>query len=344
MSIFRKGENWFIDYRCKGKRFREKVSPNKTLARQALAKRKAEIAEGRFFPNRKRNEMVFGQMAEAFWNRYGKHKRAVSYPYMYKRVVGEFGAMRIEDVSVPVLIDFLNKLKESTSRSNSNRYHTFLSSVFSRAMEWGIWEGNNPLSKIRKEKEPVHRTTFLSKSEIGSLLQACPDRIYPIVVCALFTGMRRGEMLKLIWKDVNLEHNVLYVLESKNGRAREIPIAPKLAKVLESMSPADKDGRVFSVTEDVLDKDFRRALWVSGIRNFRFHDLRHTFASYFIMRTSDLPALQKILGHSSPVMTQRYAHLASSHVQAEMRIFDAGMDTFWTPEGKVEGVAIAENR
>ncbi|MEK7287570.1 MAG: site-specific integrase [Elusimicrobiota bacterium] len=84
----------------------------------------------------------------------------------------------------------------------------------------------------------------------------------------------------------------------------------------------------------MLRRYFAQALKDAGIDSFRFHDLRHTFASHFIMKTSDLPALQKILGHASPQMTQRYAHLAAGHLAANMAKFEAGMGTFWTPEPK----------
>jgi len=215
--------------------------------------------------------------------------------------------------------------------STANRHHTLLRSIFNRAIEWGDYDGSNPLSKIKQEKEPHHRLRFLAKDEIGRLLKACSPRIYPVVVCALMTGLRRGEILNLTWNDVDFEHDVLYILQSKSGKPREVPMSRKLRGVLGQLTPGAKEAKVFKLSEDVLHTEFSRALKIAGIRDFVFHSLRHSFASYFVMRTNDLPSLQKILGHHSPAMTQRYAHLSKGHLQVGMQVFDAGMDPVWAP-------------
>ncbi|MCG3206184.1 MAG: Tyrosine recombinase XerC [Elusimicrobia bacterium] len=92
------------------------------------------------------------------------------------------------------------------------------------------------------------------------------------------------------------------------------------------MTSRDRISTLFDVSEDVLHTEFTKAVKAAGIQDFRFHDLRHSFASHFIMRTNDLPTLQKLLGHHSPAMTQRYAHLSKGHIQVGMLTFDAGMD------------------
>jgi len=97
-----------------------------------------------------------------------------------------------------------------------------------------------------------------------------------------------------------------------------------LHEILENI-PGLHKGKVFNLSEPALRYYFERALRESGITDFRIHDLRHTFASHFIMKTSNLPVLQQILGHASPKMTQRYAHLAKNHIASEMRLFDVTM-------------------
>ncbi|HAH32877.1 MAG TPA: hypothetical protein DCL44_11255 [Elusimicrobia bacterium] len=91
------------------------------------------------------------------------------------------------------------------------------------------------------------------------------------------------------------------------------------------MGPLEPTDKVFNVPDITLRRYFGKCLEAAGIVGFRFHDLRHTFASHFIMKTGNLPALQKILGHASPIMTQRYAHLSSGYLQAEMRAFNTCM-------------------
>ena len=139
--------------------------------------------------------------------------------------------------------------------------------------------------------------------------------------------MRRGEILGLTWANLDLDQGVIYILQSKSGKGREIPIAAKLHDILTTLGPLEPTDKVFTVPNITLRRHFDQLLKDAGISSFRFHDLRHTFASHFIMKTGNLPALQKILGHASPMMTQRYAHLSSGYLQTEMRAFNACIPT-----------------
>lgn len=332
MGLFQRGGEWYIDHYVAGRRKREKVGPNKALANRIWAKRQMEALERREFPEHaKLPPMPFTEMVDLFWELYAQHKRGVSRRYMLEKAREEFGQTPLDRITVPRAIEFLNRVRARTSVSTANRYHTMVRSLFNRAIEWGKFDGANPFSKIKQQKEPHHRLRFLSKAEIGALLPACSPRVYPIVVCALMTGMRRGEILRLTWDTVDFDQRVIYVLETKSGKPREIPISPKLAAVLGQLKRGPKDAKLFDVSEDVLHTEFQLALRRASITEFRFHDLRHTFASHFVMRTNDLPTLQKLLGHHSPNMTQRYAHLSKGHIQVGMQIFDAGMDSFRTP-------------
>ncbi len=136
--------------------------------------------------------------------------------------------------------------------------------------------------------------------------------------------MRRGELHALRWENVDIERRLIYILQSKSGKPRELPMGRKLVETLASLG-VKKEGPVFGVPEITLRVHFKHAMIAAEIRDFRFHDLRHTFASHFIMRTGDLPSLQKLLGHSSPEMTQRYAHLAKGHLSAKIDAFDSAM-------------------
>jgi integrase len=143
--------------------------------------------------------------------------------------------------------------------------------------------------------------------------------------------MRQGELLRLDWKNVSLERLTIYILEAKSGKPREVPITNKLREVLETLGPK-REGSVFDLPKITLRRHFEKAMAGAHIAGFRFHDLRHTFASHFIMRTNDLPALQRLLGHSTPAMTLRYAHLSNGHMAANMATFEAGMPAKgWNP-------------
>lgn len=110
--------------------------------------------------------------------------------------------------------------------------------------------------------------------------------------------MRQGEILRLDWKNIDLEHGTIYILISKSGKPREVPIAARLKEIMLNIRPK-LEGKVFEITHITLRRLFARLKAESGIPYFRFHDLRHTFASHFYMKTMDLYALQKLLGRFS---------------------------------------------
>lgn len=334
-----RGRIWWISYNANGKRIRESVGPSKSLAKEVLAKRKNEISEGRFFDTRKTRGVTFRAIADKYWELHGQHLRSNAWRYMLTEVVTRFGDKPAGDISIADLQAYYNEIRARASISTANRNITLLKSVFNRAIAWELYSGANPATKITKAKEPANRLRYLSQAELRALLGVCDPRIFPILACALFTGMRRGEMLALTWANVDLAQGLIYILQSKSGKPREIPIAPNLRDILAGMDTQEPAAKVFNVPLITLRRQFMRVLSEAGITGFRFHDLRHTFASHFIMKTGNLPALQKILGHASPMMTQRYAHLSSGYLQAEMLAFNSCIPARadFTPEIKSIG-------
>lgn len=331
MAIFKKRGEYYIDYYAHGRRVREKVGPSLRLARLAEMKRKAELAEGKFFPARAKPAPTFAEAADLYWELHAsKTAGAHATVYMLRALAAAFGKKRLDQLSVPDIHRWRNSVTERSTGAYANRLHVVLRAVINRAIEWGNFAGPNPAARVRALRVENARLRFLDRGEIARLLAACSPEIQPLVVTALLTGMRKGELLKLRWEHVDLATGTIYVLETKSGRPREIPVASKLADLLATIPHGD-GGRVFAVSEATIKRHFARALSLAGIADLRFHDLRHTFASHYIMRTNDLPATQALLGHASPRMTQRYAHLSKGHLRAGIETFSAGMDTIWTP-------------
>jgi len=331
MAIFKKQGVWWIDFYACGQRKREKIGHSHKLAEEVLHKRKMEIAEGKYFPERQTKTVSFRDISEKYWKLHGQHLRSASWRYMLKEVTDRFGNKSAGDISVADIQAFYNELRARASTSTANRHLTLLKSVFNRAIAWELFKGANPAAKITKAKEPPNRLRYLSQAELQRLLGRCDAKIYPILACALYTGMRRGEVMGLTWANVDLNQSIIYILQSKSGKPREIPIAANLHEILASIETAKPTDKVFDVPNITLRRHFDQLLKAAGIAGFRFHDLRHTFASHFIMKTGNLTALQKILGHASPIMTQRYAHLSSGYLQAEMRAFNTCIPVMQTP-------------
>ena len=149
------------------------------------------------------------------------------------------------------------------------------------------------------------------------------DYLTPLVVLALNTGMRRGELLKLRWNDVNLPDRQLTVRArtGKSGRKRHLPLNKEAVRVLDELNHSKKSAeRVFSVHDP--SKAWNNMIESTGIEDFHFHDLRHTFASWLVMRGIDLNTVRELLGHSDLKMTLRYAHLAPGHKAMAVAVLD----------------------
>lgn len=318
-TVFRRGNTWYIFYRANGRRYRQAIGPKKSWAEKVLASKVVAIFEGRFFPDKKAPSMTMHEFLKKFWDLHARHKKS-TLKYYLATIGREFGDYRLDEITVAMIRKFLNGVSERASGATANRHHTVMQSVFSRAKEWGDFSGDNPFNHIKKEREAAHRLRYLEKDEIPRLLDACESRIRPVVLCAIHTGMRRGEILGLTWENLDLQKGIIYILQSKSGKPREIPVTPVLREALLALGPKPS-GKIFEVPDITLRRAYARALRKAGLLHARFHDLRHTFASHFIMQTQDLPALQRLLGHSTPLMTQRYTHLSRGHQVSNMALF-----------------------
>jgi len=196
--------------------------------------------------------------------------------------------------------------------------------ILKKAVEWGKLKSNQA-KDVKLLKVQNARLRFLAGEEIQKLIDACAPHLKPIVIVALNTGMRRGEIFNLRWDQVNFQAGVIHIEKSKNGHRREIPMNDYLVKTLKGVTRsgeyvfAAKDGRPYDNTK----RSFKTALKKAGITNFTFHDLRHTFASNLVMAGVDLATVKDLLGHKSIQMTMRYTHLSPGHRQKAVSILSA---------------------
>ncbi len=215
----------------------------------------------------------------------------------------------------------------------SNKVLNVLKHIFSKAVDWEMVEAD-VLKRVRKVKllqENNRRLRYLSVEECAALVSACDDHLKPIVITALNSGMRRGEILSLTWDRVDLRHGFILLDRTKNGERREIPINKTLRAALQGLTRRLDISYVFydpqtgKAYHDV-KKSFHTALKRVGIRDFHFHDLRHTFASHLVMAGVDLTTVKELLGHKTLTMTLRYAHLAPAHKVKAINILDNALN------------------
>lgn len=169
----------------------------------------------------------------------------------------------------------------------------------------------NPVSYISKLKEQNFKIRFLTKEEKIRLFSTLPEHLKPIVITALQTGMRRGEILNLKWSNIDFDFRFIELLETKSGKSRKIPISDKLMEILEQQPKISDFVFINPITGKPytnIKKAWHTALKEADIKNFRFHDLRHTVATRLAESNIDLAVVKEVLGHADIQTTMRYAH------------------------------------
>ena len=225
--------------------------------------------------------------------------------------------------------------RRGTRRSPSTvvRYIAPLSHTFTMAVkDWG-WMEYNPVSRLTRPTEPRGRVRYLDEEERERLLAACRESesplLYPVVVLALSTGMRQGEILRLQWKDVDFERRRVLLLETKNGERRAAPLVGRAYNLLRELVNVRRldNPYVFPAKRPDAPANIRKfweaAVKKAGIEDFRFHDLRHTAASYLAMNGVTLAEIAEVLGHKTLQMVKRYAHLSETHTAAVVERMNA---------------------
>lgn len=250
----------------------------------------------------------------------------------------KIGAFLLSDITSALIAQYRDILKNEPSvkelknggrietiRSNGtvNHYLAALSIALSIAVDEWCWIEENPVFKVKKLSESRGRTRFLTDKEHEALMKACDEASNPLfkllVIIALSTGARYSEILYLKWQDVNFKEKVFYFMATKNGENRAVPISADAYALLEDHSKVRKinSDYVFARQDGKKPADLRwqweEAVKKAKLTNFKFHDLRHTAASYLAMNGASLLDIAEILGHKTMAMVQRYAHLTKKH-------------------------------
>ncbi len=197
-----------------------------------------------------------------------------------------------------------------------NRELTLLKGIFSKAILWGKLHRINPVKQVKCFREDNFRLRYLSKDEIARLYEHCDEELYDLVKLALNTGMRRGEILNLTWKDIDIQKRLIYITDSKSGKGRVVPINDAVREVLINRKRHYAVSHIFlKFYRDRFEGVLKRA----KIEDACFHTLRHTFASWLAMSGIDLLTVSRLLGHSDIKMTMRYAHLSPDYMTSAVQ-------------------------
>ena len=320
--------DWWIRWTCPhGHLHREQVGPKSLASKKAEGKR-----QDRPCPRRtvKPTHYLLADVIEEYlaatkalkrsWKDDARHGKVWTARFSGRTLdeitAGELERIRTERLRVTTAED---GTEHGVTTATVNREFAFLRRVFNVAIR-DDKAGSNPVSKLKTLREPSGRTRYLTDEEEERLMKALPsaeDRARVTVL--LHTGFRRGELLGLRWRDVDLKGGVLSVPKAKNGEARHVPLTSTVRTILSHRPrPLDGTALVFPNSEGHRDlrwakKTVPGALRAAQIEDFRFHDLRHTFASRLAMEAVDLMTIRELMGHKTMAMTLRYSHLSPGH-------------------------------
>jgi len=296
----------------KGKKLKDVEARKHTLAE--LIDRYIEFE----LPNRKSDQQKFEMQLNWWKDKIGAYLLSDITPAL----LSEYRDKLQKEPSIKELKDG-TKIEKARSNATINRYMAALSIVLTIASREWEWIEENPMFKVTKKKEARGRIRFLSDKERDALLKACEEAsnplIYLLVVIALSTGARFSEILNLKWNEVDLKRKIFYFMDTKNGENRDVPVSAKAYELIKQHSKIRKINSeyVFARPDGKKPMDLRHqweeAIKKANLTDFRFHDLRHTAASYLAMNGATLVEISEILGHKTMQMVKRYSHLTQKH-------------------------------
>lgn len=263
-----------------------------------------------------KTKISLGQACKLYLNHSETHNRSYKTDKSrVNKILKVFKSSTLINNIQPLQIEeFLYDLLETHKPATANRYRACFSGIFRVAVN-NNYIDYNPVKVVAKFKEDNYVIRYLNNIEEKKLFQHLPDYLKPIVICALCTGMRCGEILNLKWTNIDFNLMVIDLTVTKNNSPRRIPISNRLCKVFKALykENTNKNEFVF-VNKNTNDRykdiyqGFKNALSRANVENFRFHDLRHTAATRMVANNMDLIVVKEILGHKTIQTTMRYAH------------------------------------
>lgn len=341
------GTTYMAEVRLKGHPPATESFKRLTDAKRWVQQTEAAIREGRYFKTPESQKRTLGDLIDRYMRDRlplrGRDKETVGPQLDWWK--DALGAYYLSDITPPMIVECRDRLLTEPMRKKGEkkghvltngtviRYLASLSICFSYAVSDLGWLDSNPVQKVKKPKAGRGRVRFLDNNERQRLLAECqksPSKaLYPVVILALSTGARLSEITGLRWKDVDLQRKVIRLEETKNGERRSVPLAAKAyerLKELKRVRRIDTDyvfPRADGMAPADLRKTFARTADKANLEDFRFHDLRHTAASYLAMDGASLLEIAQILGHKTLAMVKRYSHLTEQHTAGVLERMNA---------------------
>jgi len=317
---------------------RSTTTPDRKLAEKIYAKVTTEITEGKWFDRDAASRHTYDEMKERFIQEHAPTVSAGmqrSYQVSFKHLDGYFGGLTLDKITPDLISQYVThrrQAKRKVTASTRNRELAALSKMMNLARRWR-WLRENPCELVPKEKEKKDVGRALTNEEEALLLvkakDLCNGDLPDIILLALHTGFRIGQVPLLKWADVDFQRKAIKSLNEKTKQTYFIPMSEALhVMLLKRSRVCHISGRVFpSNSGTPLDKDnirraFKIALTEAKIKNFRFHDLRHTAATRLAQAGVDIYAIASFLNHSQLSTTKRYAKHSVESLRNAVQMLD----------------------
>ncbi|MCJ2135172.1 site-specific integrase [Methylobacterium sp. J-026] len=274
---------------------------------------------------KRRNDITFGEILERYYNDIALqrvwHRRERSIIRNYKK--SPLYNSKIEDIDESAVAQYRDNRLKTVRPSTIVRELAAASHCITIAQsDWGIKIPTNPFKLVRKPKVRNGRERRITDDEWRRLVKADSERgtrsFIHIVEFAIETAMRKGELLRTRWIDLNLQQSTLHIEMTKNGYARTIPLTPRALSILESIKIRKDTPCIFNIKYGTLSSWWTELLQCAGVRNCRWHDLRHEGISRHFEHGLSIPEVALISGHRDYSMLKRYTHIRPENVAAKL--------------------------
>ena len=300
---------------------------NAQMAANVRAERMRSIRHGEELPDKKRREPTFGEVWKRYdeWLETSKTRPQDDRYYYRKHLEPRFANKPLSKISSFDLERMkMELLKQGLAPATVKHNLVLVRQLFNRAMDWGMWSGENPVRKVKLPKLNNRRERFLTPEQAQLLLNelgGVSQQLRDMALLSLQTGMRAGEIFNLKWIHMDFGNDIILVADPKKGASRKAFMTPAVKEMLQNRGAGGAEELVFVARGEKqigsISKAFSRTVEHLGFnerisdprQRVSFHTLRHTFASWLAIQGTPILAIKELLGHSSIAMTERYSHL-----------------------------------
>ena len=324
MGLYLRGSVWWLSFMDPntGKQVRRSTeTEDEERAKRIFDKIKGQIAEGKWFERLPGQDISFGELIEKYLEEYSAVQKA---PKTYLRdkslkahLLSHFAKLKLTQVTPRIIAEYKTKRRSENASPRTINYElALLSHAFTIAIREWEWVSENPVKKVTREKVHNQMERWLTPEEEGRLLGAAPEWLRDIILFAIHTGFRMSEILDLKWTQIDTSRRTVTISEQKNRGVDTLPLNATVMDILSNKAKgrAGGSGLVFPsrsgtrISNRNLSRAFKAALKKARIKGFRFHDLRHTFATRLVQNGVDLYAVQRLGRWKNTAMIMRYAH------------------------------------